>query len=239
MPGRKLPDEARQEDILRAAYDVAARRGLSALSLRAVAERAKVSHGTVLFHFKRRDVLVAELLDRVLYATVILRIPDDVARRTRPADKLLDLLRVEMERLSNESRHFRLLLEYWTLGVRSAPIRLKLTNALDEYRTAWKDLCAPVVDAARGPYAVAGEDVQGLRYRLADSDGLAAVAVSLVHGCALQAVIDSARFDVQEHFAAAARMLDAAVSPVTTRATSGTSVRKRDRNRVALRRSRA
>ena len=39
-------------------------------------------------------------------------------------------------------------------------------------------------------------------------DGLAEVAVSLVHGCALQAVIDPKAFSVQQHFGSAARMLD-------------------------------
>ena len=38
--------------------------------------------------------------------------------------------------------------------------------------------------------------------------GVAAVAVSLIHGCALQAVIDPKGFDVEQHFDAAAQMLD-------------------------------
>jgi len=211
MPGRKLSGETRQEDILRAAYDVAARRGLMALSLRAVAARAKVSHGTVLFHFRRREQLIAALLERVLYATTILRVPSDVERLTRPSAKLLELLRVEMERLANESRHFRLLLEYWTLGVRNAAIRGKLNTALDGYRNAWREFCEPVT-GARGPYASSSNNSHVERYGLTDPEGLAAVAVSLIHGCALQAVIDSVGFDIQQHFAAAARLLDSALT---------------------------
>ena len=38
--------------------------------------------------------------------------------------------------------------------------------------------------------------------------GLAAVAVSLVHGCSLQAVIDPNGFSVEQHFDAAGQMLD-------------------------------
>jgi hypothetical protein len=37
---------------------------------------------------------------------------------------------------------------------------------------------------------------------------VAAVAVSFIHGCALQAVIDPKEFFVRHHFDAAARMLD-------------------------------
>ena len=49
MVGIKVSEEKRREAILRAAYDVAARQGLEALTIRAVAARADVSHGTVLF----------------------------------------------------------------------------------------------------------------------------------------------------------------------------------------------
>ena len=49
-----LPEETRRQDIMRAAYDVAARQGLEAVTLGAVAARADVSHGTVVFHFKRK-----------------------------------------------------------------------------------------------------------------------------------------------------------------------------------------
>jgi hypothetical protein len=38
--------------------------------------------------------------------------------------------------------------------------------------------------------------------------GVAAVAVSLIHGCALQSVIDPKGFDVEQHFAAAAQMFE-------------------------------
>jgi hypothetical protein len=37
---------------------------------------------------------------------------------------------------------------------------------------------------------------------------MASVGVSLIHGCALQAVIDPKGFDVRQHFAAAAQMIE-------------------------------
>src|SRR3954452_16592520 len=101
MPGRKAPEEDRRKDILRAAYDVAARQGVEALTVRAVAARADVSHGTVLFHFSRRDALVASLLDNVLDATTVLHVPD-VLDAMSPADRMRLILRAEMERLSND-----------------------------------------------------------------------------------------------------------------------------------------
>ena len=204
MVGRKASEETRREDILRAAYDVAARQGLEALTLRAVAARADVSHGTVLFHFKRKHELQRGLLERVLYATAVLRIPDEIRQITRPSERLHALLRAEMDRLSADPRHFRLFLEYWTIGVRNATVRQRIRTALDEYRAAFKQIGAEVVNAElsmTSDRAHQGTDPVTV-------DGVAAVSVSLVHGCALQGVIDPKGFDVHQHFAAAAQMLD-------------------------------
>lgn len=206
MAGKKASEETRREDIMRAAYDVAARQGLDALTLRAVAARADVSHGTVLFHFKRKRELVSSLLDRVLYATAVLRIPDQIARITRPSEQLHALLRAEMDRLSTDPRHFRLLLDYWTVGVRSAPIRQAIRIALENYRAGFRDLADAVVGGDLQPTGKRGARTQ--EAGAATGPGVAAVTVSLIHGCALQAVIDPKGFDVEQHFDAAAQMLD-------------------------------
>jgi TetR/AcrR family transcriptional repressor of bet genes len=200
MPGQKAPEEHRRRDILRAAYDVAARHGVEALTVRAVADRAALSHGTVLFHFNRRDQLVASLLDSVLDATTVLRVPPDVERLTRPAERLRALLRTEMDRLSRDPRHFRLFLEYWALGVRNAVIRRKVSAALERYRVAFR----AIAETATPPRTTNGRRA----VTRSTPDGVAAVAVSLIHGCAFQAVIDAKAFDVQQHFVTAARMLD-------------------------------
>ena len=220
MPGKKVAEDVRREAIMRAAYDVAARQGLEALTLRAVAARASVSHGTVVFHFKRKRELVASLLDQVLYATAVLRIPDDVAQIARPSERMHALLRAEMDRLSTDPRHFRLLLDYWTIGVRNAAIRQKIRMALQQYRDGFRDLADAIVSGEfkpsrrRGPRATDG--------RTATTDGVAAVSVSLIHGCALQAVIDPNDFDVEQHFSTAAQMFERlANEPLLARAATG------------------
>ena len=195
MPGQKAPEQHRRENILRAAYDVAARRGVEALTLRAVAVRGAVSHGTVLFYFKRRNELIASLFDRVLEATVVLRLPSDVKALTTPAERLEALVRAEMDRLSDDPRHFRLFLEYWSLGVRNAAVRRKVSAALDRYREAIR-VVAEGVAAEESPTVSHGTQ-----------EGLAAVVVSLIHGCALQAVIDPRGFDVRQHLDAAVSLL--------------------------------
>jgi TetR/AcrR family transcriptional regulator, transcriptional repressor of bet genes len=218
MVGKKVAEETRREDILRAAYDVAARQGLEALTLRAVAARADVSHGTVLFHFKRKRELVASLVDRVLYATAVLRIPDAIATITRPSERMHALLRAEMDRLSADPRHFRLLLDYWTIGVRNATIRQKIRVALEQYREGFTDLSNAIVSGEFSPSRRrASQNGEGPK---ATAAGVAAVVVSLIHGCALQSVIDPKGFDVQQHFDAAAQMLERISNDQQTAATA-------------------
>ena len=224
MARRKTAEGTRREDLLRAAYDVAARQGLDAVTLRTVAARADVSHGTVVFHFRRKSELVADLLDRVLYATAVLRIPDSVAQITRPSARLHALLRAEMDRLSADPRHFRLFLEYWTIGVRSSAIRRKIRLALESYRAALATLASPLVTDE----LVALRDTSDPE-SVVTAEGLASVAVSLIHGCALQAVIDPSGFDVRQHFAAADQMIESlsaeSAAPRNQRARSGSTQR--------------
>jgi AcrR family transcriptional regulator len=211
MPGRKASEEERREDILRAAYEVAARHGVEALTVRAVAARAAVSHGTVLFHFKRRNELVASLLDRVLETTTELRVPEALDGPLRPVERMAALLRAEMERLSRDPRHFRLFLEYWALGVRHAPIRRKVSAAIDGYREAFRTLAAAVAKNEQDRHTRATTRTR-VDPRTAP-DGLAALAVSLVHGCALQAVIDPKGFSVHRHFETAAHLFERLTPP--------------------------
>lgn len=206
MPGQKAPEERRRKDILAAAYDVAVRHGIEALTVRAVAARAKVSHGTVLFHFNRREALVTALLDSVLEATTVLHIPADVERLT-PGTRLRAVLGAEMERLSGDPRHFRLFLEYWALGVRNAALRRRVGAALDAYRRAFQ---AVGETPSPPPRATRRRTTTPKRSFTAPVvDGLDAVAVSLVHGCVLQAVIDPKNFSVLQHFETASALLDA------------------------------
>ena len=68
MPGPKVPEDQRREEVLAAAYRVATRDRLGGLTTRAVAKEAGVSNGLVFFHFVSREGLVLALLDRLLVA---------------------------------------------------------------------------------------------------------------------------------------------------------------------------
>jgi TetR/AcrR family transcriptional repressor of bet genes len=200
MPGRKAPEAIRREQILKAAYEVALRQGLDGLTVRAVAARAKLSHGLVHFHFKDRAQLVSALLDRVLATTTALQVPAVIAHIPRAEDRLRALLRQEMDRLAKEPRRIRLFFEYWALGTRHAPTRARISAELDRYRAAFRTMTAEMVQTE--PARSAG----------VTPEGLAAVAVSLVNGCAVQAMIDPAHFEIEQYLTAVEGILGGARS---------------------------
>lgn len=190
MPGQKASPTQRRQQILKAAHAVALREGIDGVTVRAVATRARLSHGLVLFHFKRKDQLVIALLDRVLAATLSLRVGEEVALIRDPRARLRALLRQEVDRVSRDPKQVRLFLEYWALGTRSSAIRGKISTELKRYRLAFRRLAEEVLQA------------EPSRFVGVTPEGLAAVAVSFINGCAVQAMIDPDHFDVGEYLAA-------------------------------------
>jgi TetR/AcrR family transcriptional regulator, transcriptional repressor of bet genes len=191
MPGSKAPERARREQILRAAYTVAAREGLDGTTVLQVAAEAGLSPGLVMFHFKTKRQLLLALLDWLLATTTVLHVGEDIARLASPLDRLVALLRQEMDRLSREPLRIRLTFDFWTAGIRDAEIRAKLRSEFDRYREAFRPLATAVLRAE--PERFAG----------VTPDGLAAVAVSFIKGCAVQSMIDPEQFDIGQYLAAA------------------------------------
>lgn len=189
MPGQKASETLRRQQILKAAHEVALRQGIDGLTVRAVAARARLSHGLVLFHFKRKDQLVNALLERVLATTLSLRVTEEVAHIHEPRARLRALLRQEVDRVSHDPKQVRLFLEYWALGTRHSAIREKISGELKRYRAAFRTLAEEVLQA----------DVA--RFPGVTPEGLAAMAVSFINGCAVQAMIDPDHFDVGEYLA--------------------------------------
>jgi AcrR family transcriptional regulator len=195
VPGQRASEDFRRLQIIKAAYHVAARRGLDGLTVRQVASKARVSHGLVLFHYKSKEQLVVALLDWLLETTTVLHITDDIAAIAAPLDRFLALLQMEMNRLSSDPGRIRVFFELWTKGIRHAEIRGKMRRELDRYREAFRPIAEDVLRA------------EPERFPRVSAEGLAAVAVSFIKGCAVQSMIDPEHFDIEEFLAAAQGLL--------------------------------
>jgi TetR/AcrR family transcriptional repressor of bet genes len=194
MPGTKADEAVRRAQIRDAAYSIAAHRGLKAVTIREVAERAGLSPGLVLFHFQRKEQLVLALLDWILETTTALRIGEDIAAIKAPGQRLLALLRQEMARLSSEPLRIRLFFEFWSAGLWNPEIASRMQAELDRYREAFRPMAEAVLAAHPD------------RFPNVSPDGLAAVVVSFIKGCAVQSMIEPG-LNISEFLAASEGLL--------------------------------
>lgn len=202
MPGRKAPEEQRRETILRAAYAVAARDGLGALTGRAVGAEAGVSSGLVFYHFATKDALLAALLDWLLAHTLVAgELPVPLPPDATAAERMFAVVRRDVEALPRARVRVELFFHYWVLGTRDPAIRSTIRLALDRYRQSFLPLAEAVLTESGGPHAPGA------------AAGLAAVAASFVEGSALRAVLDPTGFDAAQAMTTLAAILRLPVVP--------------------------
>lgn len=200
MPGSRADEVVRRVQIRDAAFELATEAGLKAVTIRDVAERAGLSSGLVLFHFGSKEQLVLALLDWVLETTTALRIGPDVASIASPGERLLALLRQEMVRLASEPRRIRLFFEFWGAGLWDEEIGCRMQRELDRYREAFRPM-------ANALLAAEPDQFPGVT-----AESLAAVAVSIIKGCAVQSMIEP-DLDLDAFLAASERLLAQLAAP--------------------------
>jgi AcrR family transcriptional regulator len=178
MPGTKIAESLRREQIITAAYQLASRGGLRTVTIRNVAKKAEMSTGLVVFHFRTKERVLLALLDHVLATTITLRVGADIEAIEDPLERLVALLRQEMARLSTEPRDNRLFFEFWNEGMWNRSVRMRMQRELDRYRAAFRPMAEEVVTS--DPERFAGTS----------AESLAAVAVSFIKGCAVQSMVE-------------------------------------------------
>jgi TetR/AcrR family transcriptional repressor of bet genes len=196
VPGRKAAKDSRRGQILRAGYRVATAVGLDRLTVRLVAAKARLSSGLVLFYFKTKERLVSALLGDVLKAGAAPAAAKGVAGRKSPVTRLFSLVRAELKRMLSEPRRVRLFFEYAVRGFRDPLIRARMRAELRRYREAFRPAAKAVVAS------------EPQRFAHVSAAGLAAVAVGVVEGGAMQSVTDPVNFDVDEYLTAAKGLLE-------------------------------
>jgi TetR/AcrR family transcriptional regulator, transcriptional repressor of bet genes len=201
MPGRRAPEEERREAILQAAFAVAARGRLGAVTARAVAAEAGISAGLVFFYFESVDRLLVELLDWLLAHTLVAAdTPDRLSHVADPGARMMLAIRRDVEWLPQQRERVELFFDYWVLGTRHPAIRRKIRRALNRYRDAFQPLALALVESDPDRYA-------GMT-----AEGLASVAAGFVEGCALQVVMDPAQFDIERSMSTLAALVRAPAS---------------------------
>jgi len=107
---------------------------------------------------------------------------------------MLAVLRQEMARLSAEPARIRLFFDFWSAGIWNRPIRVRMQRELDRYREAFLPIATDVLAA------------EADRFPGVTPEGLSAVAVSFIKGCAVQSMIEP-DLDIAQFLAAVEGLL--------------------------------
>jgi AcrR family transcriptional regulator len=195
MPGKKIPEDRRREQILQAAYRIALKQKLAGLSTRAVAAEAGISNGLVFFHFRNRQDLLLALLDWLLTETILRRAVDYGVASGDALSRLAAEVRGAVEGLYRDRDRIELFFDYWFSGPRDEAIRKRIRTALNQYRNSYLPLARAVVAE------------QPARYHGISAETLADLVTSFIEGCALRLVAKPKHFDIQSYADAVTAML--------------------------------
>lgn len=186
MPGKKESEQLRRQQIVLAAFRVAAREGLEQLTVRLVAAEAGLSTGLVFFHFESKEMLLLALLDWLLDS---LFERWEVSEKLSPAERLLAVMRLDLQDTTHDEQagaRLRLFFTYWAIAVHDPLINERIQHALERSRQAFLPSVQAVIDS------------EPARFRQVTPEGLVTVLLAIARGCAIQSLLSGARVDVEQ-----------------------------------------
>jgi AcrR family transcriptional regulator len=199
MPGAKLAEDERQEQLLQAAYLVAVRDGLDQVTARRVATEAGASPGLIYFHFGTMEHLVTTLLDHLLAGALDAEVTPEIAALPTATARLEAMLDEEIRGLPEQLGPVDLFFSFW-FGSRSPEFRARINRALLRYQRVFEGVCDDVVTEWGRP--------EGLT-----ATALAELMVAFVQGASVQMLRNPAVFDVEAMRGAAHALLRSRLVP--------------------------
>jgi AcrR family transcriptional regulator len=174
-PRRKLSD-ARRRQILKAAVQVIAEKGLCDTGIKDVADQAGTSPALVIYYFGKKDILMAEALsyaDERFYDETA----DAIAGMSSARDRLVELVRCSCSvgEAEDDFDEWVLWLDLWARAPRDKDVA-RDRETLDR---RWRTTITEIVRAGQA----AGE------FHPVDVDGFALRLAALIDGLAIQVVL--------------------------------------------------
>jgi AcrR family transcriptional regulator len=162
-------DHIRRPQILAAAAEVIAERGVAGTRIADVAERCEVSPPAVLYWFDSKEQLLAEALtadDDRFYEELAGRLDEEAT----PAERMVALI----ETAGEGAADFALWMELWTWALRDADLRA----ARERFDARWREAIEAIVadGIAAGEFGAAADPPRAALVIAALIDGLSAQA---------------------------------------------------------------
>ena len=186
MPGKKETEAFRREQIVQAAFRVAAREGLEQLTIRLVATEAELSTGLVFFHFKSKEALLLALLDELLDS---LFEHWEASEDIPPAERLLTLIQLDLRDIYQHEQAeatLEVFFTYLVMSVHNPIISERIRQAVERSRQAF----LPTIQAL-----IASNPV---RFHQVTPEGFVTLVLGIAQGCAIQTLLNKQRVDVEQ-----------------------------------------
>ena len=186
MPGKKEAEALRREQIMQAAFRVAAHEGLDSLTIRLVASEAGLSTGLVFFHFKSKEALLLALLDHVLNA---LFERWEVSEHMSPAERLLALIQLDLQDIyqsEDAETTLEMFFTSWVMSVHDPAIHERIWHAIERSKQAFLPAIQALIES------------EPARFRHVTPEGFVTVILSITQGYAIQTLLNKQRVDVEQ-----------------------------------------
>lgn len=184
MPGKKASEEVRREQIIQAAFRVAACEGLEQLTMHLVAAEAGLSKGLLFFHFKSKEALLLALLDWLLDTIFeTWQVPENLP----PVERLLAWLRLDLQDLAQEKQEdaLHLFFSYRAIAAHDPIIDERIQGALERSRQTLLPIVQAVIES------------EPRRFCQVAPEELASVVLAITQGSAIQSLFSNHSVDVE------------------------------------------
>lgn len=153
----------RQKQLLAAALDVIARRGLSGITVNDIADEAGCSYGVIAFHFKTKERLLLAVLDELAGSYEVIW-EETISADASPAERLVRLVNLDFDSRVAKAKHLAVWMAFWAEASRvpayrkrCSELKLRSLGVMVDLVSELADLRKISIDAeavARGLYAI-------------------------------------------------------------------------------------
>jgi AcrR family transcriptional regulator len=153
VAGKRPGRVQRRRDLLGTVYEVISESGIEGASMRQIAERAKVSTGTINYHFGNKQKLIMAALQAAYEAP-----PDQDSESGSPLGRLKAFAFSHIFRSSSD-RFWRFWVNYAAAGTRNSELRRHQHRRFEKQQAHWARLIQGAIDAGELPAELRPHDV--------------------------------------------------------------------------------
>lgn len=182
-----------KEKILDAAMEVVSKEKISGTRMHMIAKEANMSQANLHYHFSTKNDIMIALLDKMQEQFSNDRKSYISLEDKNVVENIRGFFNQKKNDILNKKKFDYTQIDYWVQGTVNEEIRAKFENTFD----IWRDSISEVLSK--------GEQIEGIDIK--HLNVMPFLIVSLMLGASLQYLIDEGKFDLDEYFELAEKMI--------------------------------